>query len=120
MLELLGAFRSLQGGDQLGETGTAVAQQNADRNGVSDRIHLRRLDLMTETVDEPVFAVLSNPPYVSEQAYRTLAKEIFHEPSHAFLGGADGGDFYRHLTPIYKKKIAPEGFIAYEIGYDQA
>ena len=98
----------------------AVAQQNADRNGVSDRIHLRRLDLMTETMDEPVFAVLSNPPYVSEQAYRTLTKEIFHEPPHAFLGGADGGDFYRHLTPIYKEKIAPEGFIAYEIGYDQA
>ena len=98
----------------------AVAEENARKNGVADRIHLRRLDLMAEEVDEQVFAVLSNPPYVSEEAYRGLADEIFREPSHAFLGGADGGDFYRHLTPVYKKKISPDGFIAYEIGYDQA
>jgi release factor glutamine methyltransferase len=64
--------------------------------------------------------VLSNPPYVSESAYRELEREISHEPPHAFVGGIDGGDFYRHLTPIYKNLIAKEGFIAYEIGYDQA
>ena len=98
----------------------AVAEENAHNNGVGDRIHLRRADLMQEVVDEPVYAVLSNPPYVSEEAYKGLAGEIFCEPPHAFLGGIDGGDFYRHLTPIYKEKIAKEGFIAYEIGYDQA
>ena len=98
----------------------AVAEENAHTNGVSDRIHLRRADLMQEVVDEPVFAVLSNPPYVSEEAYKGLADEIFAEPPHAFLGGIDGGDFYRHLTPIYKEKIDKKGFIAYEIGYDQA
>ena len=98
----------------------AVAEENAHTNGVGDRIHLRRVDLMTDVVDEPVYAVLSNPPYVSEEAYKGLADEIFCEPPHAFLGGIDGGDFYRHLTPIYKEKIASDGFIAYEIGYDQA
>lgn len=98
----------------------AVAAENAHNNGVEDRLHLRRADLMHEVIDEPVFAVLSNPPYVSESAYKGLEGEIFHEPSHAFLGGEDGGDFYRALTPIYKEKIAREGFIAYEIGYDQA
>lgn len=98
----------------------AVAEENAHTNGVSNRIHLRRADLMTEVVDEPVYAVLSNPPYVSEEAYRGLEGEIFCEPPHAFLGGEDGGDFYRHLTPIYKEKIDKNGFIAYEIGYDQA
>ncbi len=98
----------------------AVATENAIKNGVMDRIHLRRADLMTEVIDEPVFAVLSNPPYVSEKAYEGLEGEIFAEPRAAFVGGVDGGDFYRHLTPIYKEKIAPEGFIAYEIGYDQA
>lgn len=98
----------------------AVAEENAHNNGVGDRIHLRRADLMQEVVDEPVFAVLSNPPYVSEEAYQGLEGEIFCEPAHAFLGGEGGGDFYRHLTPIYKEKIEKEGFIAYEIGYDQA
>lgn len=97
----------------------AVAAENAHRNGVSDRLHLRRADLMSEVIEEDVFAVLSNPPYVSESAYEALESEIYHEPRHAFVGGIDGGDFYRALTPIYKKKIDKNGFIAYEIGYDQ-
>ena len=98
----------------------AVAEENAHRNGVAKRLHLQRLDLMEEILNEPVFAVLSNPPYVSDGVYNTLEGEIFYEPKCAFVGGEDGGDFYRHLTPIYKEKIADEGFIAYEIGYDQA
>ena len=98
----------------------AIAAENAHRNGVEGRIHLRRCDLMTEVVDEPVYAVLSNPPYVRDAVYGELEGEIFAEPRHAFVGGEDGGDFYRHLTPIYKNFIAKDGFIAYEIGYDQA
>ena len=34
--------------------------------------------------------------------------------------GNDGGDFYRVLTPLYRDIIDPKGFIAYEIGFDQA
>ena len=98
----------------------AVAEENAHMNGVADRIHLRLIDLTSEVIDEPVYAVLSNPPYVSDDVYATLENEIFHEPRHAFVGGRDGGDFYRAFTPIYKGKIADGGFIAYEIGYDQA
>ena len=37
----------------------------------------------------------------------------------AFLGGVDGGDFYRKMTPLYKRNLLPDGFIAFEIGYDQ-
>ncbi len=98
----------------------AIAKENARRNGVSERLCLHRLDLMSETVEERFFAVLSNPPYVSDTAYESLDDEIFHEPKEAFVGGFDGGDFYRRFTPIYKTKIADGGFIAYEIGYDQA
>ena len=98
----------------------AVATENAHINGVEDRIHFRLADLTREVIDEPVFAVLSNPPYVTDSAYQSLEKEIYHEPKEAFVGGDDGGDFYRRLTPIYKEFIAENGFIAYEIGYDQA
>ena len=98
----------------------AVAAENAHINGVDSRIHLRRCDLMNQVVDEKVFAVLSNPPYVKVQVYLSLEREIFFEPREAFVGGDDGGDFYRRLTPIYSKMIENDGFIAYEIGYDQA
>ena len=98
----------------------AVATENAHKNGVADRIHFQLADLTKEVIDEPVFAVLSNPPYVADSVYADLENEIFHEPKEAFVGGDDGGDFYRKLTPIYKEFIAEKGFIAYEIGYDQA
>lgn len=97
-----------------------VAKKNAIKNGVGERIDFRLADLTREVIDLPVFAVLSNPPYVTDSAYESLEKEIYHEPREAFVGGADGGDFYRRFTPIYKNYIAEDGFIAYEIGYDQA
>ena len=97
----------------------AVAARNAAHNGVAERAEIRRMDVMAEVPEEKFFAVLSNPPYVSDSAYRELEAEIYHEPRLAFVGGDDGADFYRRLTPIYKEKIEKDGFIAYEIGYDQ-
>jgi release factor glutamine methyltransferase len=48
-----------------------------------------------------------------------LQKEIFFEPEIAFVGGDDGAKFYRELTRKYKSNLKNDGFIAYEIGYDQ-
>ena len=104
----------------LSDGALAIAKENADFMSVSDRIDFIKADVTQGALCGKVFAVLSNPPYVSESAYRTLEPEIFREPRMAFLGGEDGGDFYRVLTPIYRDIIADDGFIAYEIGYDQA
>ena len=98
----------------------ALTSDNAKANGVSERITVIKRDLISEEIDGEYFAILSNPPYIPKEVYEGLDKEIFHEPKMAFVGGSDGGDFYRRLTPIYRDKIANDGFIAYEIGYDQA
>lgn len=97
-----------------------VAKRNAVLNGVSDRAEVLLADVMSETMDGYFYAVLSNPPYIKSSVYSELEAEIFHEPKIAFLGGEDGCDFYRELTKKYKDRIAYDGFIAYEIGYDQA
>ena len=98
-----------------------VAEENARENGVLDRITLIERDVLagTQMPDGGCYAVLSNPPYVSEDAYSALEPEIYREPRSAFVGGADGGDFYRALVPTAKKMIKPEGFVAFEIGFDQ-
>ena len=98
----------------------AVAKRNAELNGVLDRAEFLRADVMSEALDGEFFAVISNPPYVKPSAYSKLEAEIFREPKIAFLGGEDGCDFYRELTKQYKSRISNDGFIAYEIGYDQA
>jgi release factor glutamine methyltransferase len=104
----------------LSEGALEIARENAERNGVSDRIEFILGDAKGEIETGEIFALLSNPPYVADEVYEGLEGEIFHEPKMAFVGGSDGGDFYRAITPIYRDKIANDGFIAYEIGYDQA
>ena len=96
----------------------AVASENAKANGVSDRIEFITGDAALG-IDGEFFAILSNPPYVSEKAYASLEPEIYAEPKMAFLGGEDGGDFYRKMIPLYKNNLVKGGFIAFEIGYDQ-
>lgn len=98
----------------------AIAKKNSEDNGVSDRVELFCADLLRELPEGEFFAFLSNPPYVSESAYRELPREIYSEPKIAFVGGEDGADFYRSFTPRLKDRIKDGGFIAYEIGYDQA
>lgn len=104
----------------LSEGALKVASENALRLGLSERVTLMRSDATKPIKTDKVFAVLSNPPYVSNSAYTALEKEIFFEPKEAFVGGEDGADFYRSITPLYKDLIEDDGFIAYEIGYDQS
>jgi release factor glutamine methyltransferase len=107
----------------ISEGALAVAARNAELNSVGDRLELARMDIMRsgeELIGRGIFAVLSNPPYIAEQVYRGLEPELFAEPRIALVGGADGGDFYRRLVPLALSVIDPRGFVALEIGYDQA
>ena len=97
-----------------------VARRNAEKIGVSERAELIELDIRESMPDGEYFALLSNPPYVADSVYEGLGDEIGFEPKIAFVGGEDGGDFYRLIVPLAKKMIKPDGFIALEIGYDQA
>lgn len=104
----------------ISEGALSVARKNAEKNGVSKRLTLTLADVMEYEPHSEYYAVLSNPPYVKDEVYPTLDAEIFAEPKAAFVGGADGGDFYRGLIPLAKGLIKPSGFIALEIGYDQS
>lgn len=97
-----------------------VARRNAEKIGVDERAEFIELDIRHSMPDGEYFAVLSNPPYVADSVYEGLEDEIGFEPKIAFVGGEDGGDFYRLIVPRAKEMIKPEGFIALEIGYDQA
>lgn len=98
----------------------SVARKNAERAKVADRIALIEADATANPVCNECFAVLSNPPYVTDSAYRELMPEIYFEPKIAFVGGEDGLNFYRSITALYRDIISDGGFIAFEIGYDQA
>ena len=98
----------------------ALTLHNAEKNGTRDRITVIKKDLLREDIDGEYFAILSNPPYIPRSVYEGLEKEIFAEPEIAFVGGDDGLIFYERLIPVCKKHVKKGGFIAFEIGYDQA
>lgn len=102
------------------EKALKIARENAVLNGVSDRVEFRQCDVMNERIKGKYFAILANPPYVTTAAYAALEPELYYEPKIALLGGDDGMDYYRRITADYRNSIGKKGFIAFEIGYDQA
>ena len=98
----------------------ALTRENAEKNGVGHRLTAIKKDLLREDIGGEYFAILSNPPYIPKEVYEALEKEIFQEPSIAFVGGESGLIFYERLIPVCKGRIKDGGFIAFEIGYDQA
>ena len=99
-----------------------VAQRNAVRNGVADRVTFLRADVCGALPIEAgsLDAILSNPPYIRREVVGTLAPELAFEPSAALDGGVDGLDFYRAIMEYHVPLLKRDGFILFEIGYDQA
>lgn len=76
-------------------------------------------DILGRFPDDSLFAVLSNPPYISSADMKTLQKEVTFEPELALFGGEDGLDFYRRLVPMWAVKLKSGGLFAVEIGEEQ-
>ena len=99
----------------------ALAQRNAVRNGVADRVTFARADVLAKpTLSGEFDAILSNPPYICEDVMETLSPEVKREPRAALCGGTDGLDFYRSILSQWTGLLRPNGFILFEIGFDQA
>ena len=97
----------------------SVAKRNAIKNGVSERVEFSLQDALAYKPCGKVFAVLSNPPYVTESEYESLDKELYYEPKIALVGNDNGLEFYKKITRNVKDFLKPGGFIAFEIGKDQ-
>lgn len=104
----------------ISDAALGFARENAEELSLSDRIEFIKCDVLRERIPGRYHAVLSNPPYVRAGDYAQLSPEIKHEPKIAFVGGESGVEFYERITELYRDVLEPDGFIAYEIGYDQA
>jgi len=64
--------------------------------------------------------IVANLPYVPATERATLARELAHEPALALFGGTDGLDLIRRFIPEAYQHLRPGGWLALEIGHDQA
>lgn len=66
-------------------------------------------------------AIISNPPYISNEDYEALQKEVQEfEPKLALLAGNDGLDYYKRIIKEAKQYINAFGLLALEIGIGQS
>jgi release factor glutamine methyltransferase len=104
----------------ISEDALGVAQQNARRYGVSDRIAFREAAYLTGSTDKFDF-ILANPPYVTEREYQNLAPEVReYEPALALVAGEDGFRDIRQIVDLATAYLAPGGTLLLEIGHEQA
>ena len=100
-----------------------IAKENAILNKVENRVKPMLFDILTDEniLDGQAFdAILSNPPYIRPGVIETLSDEVKKEPYAALYGGDDGLIFYNKIVKDYSVFLKKEGFILFEIGYDQA
>ncbi len=107
---------------ELFEKTLELAERNAVRNKVSDRLDLKQGDVLSGSVlgDGKYDAIISNPPYIRSDVVDTLSREVGYEPRAALDGGCDGLLFYRAIIEKYQNNLKSDGYFLFEIGYDQA
>jgi len=74
------------------EDALKVAQANAEKHGVADRVCIVRGDLLEPLCAQRFDAIVSNPPYIASAVIETLQPEVRYEPHQALDGGVDGLD----------------------------
>lgn len=95
-----------------------IAKENAERLALSVTFYLSD---MFENVPEETYDIITcNPPYIGEEEYQTLMREVKHfEPKLALDGGSDGLRFYRILAEKAQDYLKEGGSLLLEIGYRQ-
>ena len=121
----------------------AVAQRNAARHSVGDRIHFLESNLLAALTERslpsakrlgedarresqvtshqsPHFDVIaSNPPYVGRREAETLMREVReHEPEIALYGGEEGYELYADLITQSAAHLKPGGILVLELGHN--
>ena len=96
-----------------------VAKKNAKNNEVENQITFIESNLFEKVKTEKYDMIVSNPPYIKKEVMKTLDREVQKEPSIALDGGYDGLDFYRKIINKSDEYLKFNGYLCFEIGYDQ-
>lgn len=96
------------------------AKFNAKKFGVDDRLKFYVGNLFEPLRGQKFHAIISNPPYIPTRELATLQDEVKREPNIALDGGDDGLNFYRRIVDAAPNFLCTGGFLAVEIGINQA
>ncbi|MEQ8847979.1 peptide chain release factor N(5)-glutamine methyltransferase [Botrimarina sp.] len=95
----------------------ALANKNAERHGLADRVFATESDLFARLKAERRFdLILSNPPYVTTNELMNLDPTVKdHEPHLALDGGPEGTDVIERLLAAAPDRLKEGGELLVEI-----
>ncbi len=98
----------------------ALTQKNINKLGLKNAEVFKCdiFDCCLSDIPKPD-VILSNPPYVTNDEYKTLQTEIFYEPKNAIVCDGDALDFYRCIAEKWLPNMNADGFFMLESGEEQ-
>jgi release factor glutamine methyltransferase len=119
MLHELPAARAIA--TDMSPTALRVAQRNAERHGVADRLELLESDCFSALDVRGSFSLIaSNPPYVSDDELKSVQREVSYEPRAALAAGSDGLSVIRRLLREARPFLRLGGHFVFEVGFGQS
>src|SRR5206468_320578 len=88
------------------EEALALVRENAERLGLSERVHFTKRNLL-ENFDEKFDLIVANLPYISMQDRKSLAREVLRDPEVALFGGERGDELIRELIEQAPAHLRP-------------
>ena len=104
-------------GSDISKQALLVAKENAKLHDLdADWVRGNLFDNVSGSFD----VIVSNPPYIAQAEIPALMPEVAQfEPIEALDGGPDGLDYYRMITEEAPAYLKENGYLIFEIGYDQ-
>ncbi len=108
----------------ISEDALEIAEANAQRHSVNDRIDFRQGDLLAPLLAHPAAGqkgalafLVSNPPYIPDCEWESgMGSNVRgHEPEIALRGGSDGLAFIEPLISDGPHLLRPDGLLVIEI-----
>lgn len=118
LISLMKMCKGLYGtGSDISEDALEVARKNACRLEVNAAFIRSSL---FEHISGRYDLIVSNPPYIPTSVIEGLQEEVrLYDPFIALDGKEDGLYFYREIIKAGIRYLRPEGYLMFEIGYDQ-
>ncbi|MFA6914168.1 MAG: peptide chain release factor N(5)-glutamine methyltransferase [Endomicrobiia bacterium] len=92
-----------------------IAVGNSRINKVSSKIEFLISNMFDNIKDKKFDIIISNPPYITREEFKTLEQELLFEPKNALVAEDDGLFFYNKIAENSKEYLNNNGIIVLEL-----
>ncbi|ALU44378.1 peptide chain release factor N(5)-glutamine methyltransferase [Pseudoalteromonas rubra] len=97
----------------------ALAEKNRQRLGF-EHVQICQSDWFSALSEQRFDLIVSNPPYICESDEHLTQGDVRFEPLSALVAPEEGYADIRHITEQALQYLAPDGYLMFEHGYQQA